>query len=218
MFGNAMPDDDSVREKASLLRQGVINRVPIVYSEAEGPARTSRQKVEEYQVKECAGNSAAMRKICARHIDKFNGGNGMKTFMASPATIERKWYVVDATDMTLGRLASEVAKVLRGKNKAIFTPHIDTGDYVIVVNAEKIKVTGKKLDQKIYYHHSDYVGGMKETTLKEMLAKKPEKVIELAVKGMLPKGPLGRQMYKKLHVYAGPEHQHAAQKPEVLTF
>ena len=142
----------------------------------------------------------------------------MKTFMASPATIERKWYVVDAENMTLGRLASEVAKVLRGKNKAIFTPHIDTGDYVIVVNAEKVKVTGRKLDQKIYYHHSDYVGGMKETTLKEMMKKKPEKVIELAVKGMLPKGPLGRQMYTKLHVYAGPEHQHAAQKPEVLTF
>ena len=142
----------------------------------------------------------------------------MKTFMASPATIDRKWYVVDATDMTLGRLASEVAKVLRGKNKAIFTPHMDCGDYVIVINAEKIKVTGKKLDQKIYYHHSDYVGGMKETTLKEKLAKKPEQVIELAVKGMLPKGPLGRQMYKKLHVYAGAEHAHAAQKPEVLTF
>jgi len=142
----------------------------------------------------------------------------MKTFMASPATIDRKWYVVDATDMTLGRLASEVAKVLRGKNKAIFTPHIDTGDYVIVVNAEKIKVTGKKMDQKIYYHHSDYVGGMKETTLKEMMAKKPEKVIELAVKGMLPKGPLGRQMYSKLHVYAGPEHNQQAQKPEVLIF
>jgi large subunit ribosomal protein L13 len=142
----------------------------------------------------------------------------MKTFMASPATIDRKWYVVDATDMTLGRLASEVAKVLRGKNKPIFTPHIDTGDNVIVINAEKIKVTGKKMDQKIYYHHSDYVGGMKETTLKEKLAKKPEQVIELAVKGMLPKGPLGRQMFKKLHVYAGPEHKHAAQKPEVLTF
>ena len=142
----------------------------------------------------------------------------MKTFMASPATIDRKWYVVDATDKTLGRLASEVAKVLRGKNKAIFTPHIDTGDFVIVINAEKIKVTGKKLDQKIYYHHSDYVGGMKETTLKEKLAKKPEEVIELAVKGMLPKGPLGREMYKKLHVYAGAEHPHAAQKPEVLTF
>ena len=142
----------------------------------------------------------------------------MKTFMASPATIDRKWYVVDATDMTLGRLASEVAKVLRGKNKAIFTPHIDTGDYVIVINAAKIKVTGKKLDQKIYYHHSDYVGGMKETTLKEMLAKKPEKVIELAVKGMLPKGPLGRQMFTKLHVYAGADHNQAAQKPEVLTF
>lgn len=142
----------------------------------------------------------------------------MKTFMASPATIERKWYVVDATDMTLGRLASEVAKVLRGKNKAIFTPHIDTGDYVIVINAEKIKVTGKKLDQKIYYRHSEYVGGMKETTLREMLAKKPEKVVELAVKGMLPKGPLGNEMYTKLYVYAGPEHKHAAQKPKVLTF
>ena len=142
----------------------------------------------------------------------------MKTFMASPSTIERKWYVVDATGYTLGRLASEIAKVLRGKNKAIFTPHIDTGDYVIVVNADKIKVTGKKLQQKIYYNHSDYVGGMKETTLKEMMEKKPERVIELAVKGMLPKGPLGRQMYKKLHVYAGPEHDHAAQKPEVLTF
>ena len=142
----------------------------------------------------------------------------MKTFMASTANVDRKWYVVDATDQTLGRLASEVAKVLRGKNKPIFTPHIDTGDYVIVINAEKIKVSGKKLDQKVYYHHSDYVGGMKETTLKEMLNKKPEKVIELAVKGMLPKGPLGRQMYTKLHVYAGPEHEQAAQKPEVLTF
>ena len=142
----------------------------------------------------------------------------MKSFMASPATIERKWYVVDATDMTLGRLSSEVAKVLRGKNKPIFTPHIDTGDYVIVVNAEKIKVTGKKLDQKIYYHHSDYVGGMKEATLREKLAKKPEEVIELAVKGMLPKGPLGREMYKNLFVYAGPDHKQQAQKPEVLTF
>ena len=142
----------------------------------------------------------------------------MNSFMANPAKVERKWYVVDATGLTLGRLASEVAKVLRGKNKPIFTPHIDTGDYVIVINAEKVKVTGKKLDQKIYYHHSDYVGGMKETTLKEMLAKKPEKVIELAVKGMLPKGPLGREMYTKLHVYAGAEHPHAAQKPEELTF
>ena len=142
----------------------------------------------------------------------------MKTFMASPATIDRKWYVVDATDMTLGRLCSEVAKVLRGKNKAIFTPHIDTGDYVIVINAEKIKVTGKKMDQKVYRRHSDYVGGMKEATLREKLDKKPEEVIELAVKGMLPKGPLGRQMYIKLYVYAGPDHKHAAQKPEVLTF
>lgn len=142
----------------------------------------------------------------------------MKTFMASPATIDRKWYVVDSTDMTLGRLASEVAKVLRGKNKPIFTPHIDCGDNVIVINAEKIKVTGKKMDQKVYYHHSDYVGGLKEATLREKLEKKPEQVIELAVKGMLPKGPLGRQMFTKLHVYAGPEHKHEAQKPEVLTF
>ena len=138
--------------------------------------------------------------------------------MASPATIERKWYVVHATGYTLGRLASEVAKILRGKNKPIFTPFIDTGDYVIITNADKIKVTGKKLEQKVYYRHSDYVGGMKETTLKEMLNKKPERVIELAVKGMLPKGPLGREMYKKLFVYAGPDHKHAAQKPEVLTF
>ena len=142
----------------------------------------------------------------------------MKSFMASPSTIERKWYVVDATGHTLGRLASEIASILRGKNKPTFTPHIDTGDYVIVVNAAKVKVTGKKLDQKVYYHHSDYVGGMKEATLREMLDKKPEKGVELAVKGMLPKGPLGRQMYTKLHVYAGPEHEQAAQKPEVLTF
>ena len=140
----------------------------------------------------------------------------MKSFMASPSTIERKWYVVDATGHTLGRLASEIASILRGKNKPTFTPHIDTGDYVIVVNADKIQVTGKKLDQKVYYNHSDYVGGMKETTLREKMAKKPEDVIYLAVKGMLPKGPLGRQMAKKLHVYAGAEHEQIAQKPEVL--
>ncbi len=142
----------------------------------------------------------------------------MKTFMASPATIDRKWYVVDATDKTLGRLASEVAKVLRGKNKAIFTPSIDTGDYVIIINAEKIKVTGKKLDQKLYRHHTGWVGGLRETTLREMIATKPVTVVETAVKGMLPKGPLGSQMYKKLFVYAGAEHPHAAQKPEELTF
>ena len=142
----------------------------------------------------------------------------MQTYMANPDKIERKWYVVDADGCTLGRLASGVASVLRGKNKPQFTPHVDTGDYVIIVNADKIKVTGKKLEQKIYYNHSDYVGGMRETTLKEMLAKKPERVIELAVKGMLPKGPLGRSMIKKLFVYAGSEHPHAAQKPEELTF
>ena len=142
----------------------------------------------------------------------------MKTYMANPDKIERKWYVVDAEGATLGRLASEIAKVLRGKNKPEYTPHIDTGDYVIVVNADKVKVTGKKLDQKIYYHHSDYIGGMKETTLREMMNKHPERVIEYAVKGMLPKGPLGRQMYTKLFVYAGPDHKHAAQKPETLEF
>ncbi len=140
----------------------------------------------------------------------------MKSYMASPSTIERQWYVVDATGHTLGRLTSEIAKVLRGKNKPTYTPHMDTGDYVVVVNADKIKVTGKKLDQKIYYNHSEYVGGMKETTLREKMAKKPEDVIYLAVKGMLPKGPLGRQMIKKLHVYAGPEHQQAAQQPKEL--
>ena len=141
----------------------------------------------------------------------------MKSFMANPDTVERKWYVVDADGATLGRLASEVAAVLRGKNKPIFTPHVDCGDYVIVINADKIAVSGKKMEQKVYYSHSLYVGGMKETTLREMMAKKPEKGIEKAVKGMLPKGPLGEQMYKKLHVYAGENHNHQAQKPEVLT-
>jgi len=140
----------------------------------------------------------------------------MKSFMASPASIEKKWYVIDASGQTLGRLASEIAKILRGKNKPIYTPFIDTGDYVIVVNADKVKVTGKKLLQKKYFSHSGYVGGVRETTLAEMLAKKPTEVITLAVKGMLPKGPLGRAMIKKLHVYAGPEHPHAAQKPEAL--
>ena len=142
----------------------------------------------------------------------------MKTFMPKAADITRQWYVVDAEGQVFGRVASQVANILRGKNKPIYTPNVDTGDYVIIINADKIVMTGKKLDQKIYYHHSDYVGGMKETTLREMLAKKPEKVVELAVKGMLPKGPLGREMYTKLFVYAGPEHKHQAQKPEALTF
>ncbi|HHT96697.1 MAG TPA: 50S ribosomal protein L13 [Clostridiales bacterium] len=140
----------------------------------------------------------------------------MKSFMASPSTIERKWYVVDATGHTLGRLSSEIASILRGKNKPTFTPHADVGDNVIIINAEKIKVTGKKLEQKIYYNHSGFVGGLKETKLSEMLEKKPTNVITLAVKGMLPKGPLGRQMLKKLFVYAGSEHKHEAQKPELL--
>lgn len=142
----------------------------------------------------------------------------MSTYMANPGNVERKWYVVDASGQTLGRLSSEVAKILRGKNKPEFTPNVDTGDYVIIINAEKVAVTGKKLDQKKYYHHSEYVGGMKEQTLRERLARKPESVIEHAVVGMLPKNPLGRKMAKKLFVYAGSEHPHAAQKPQELKF
>lgn len=138
------------------------------------------------------------------------------TFIAKTAEIDRKWYVVDATDHTLGRLASEVASVLKGKNKPIYTPHLDTGDYVIIINADKIKVTGKKLDQKLYRKHSEYTGGFKEVTLRQMLDKKPEDVLFLAVKGMLPKNTLGKDMLKKLFVYTGSEHKHEAQKPEVL--
>lgn len=139
------------------------------------------------------------------------------TYMPSTMSIDRKWYVVDAEGQTLGRLAAKVANVLRGKTKPIYTPFLDTGDYVIVINADKVKVTGKKMEQKKYYRHSDYVGGMKEATLKEMLERHPERVVELAVKGMLPKGKIGRTMYKKLFVYAGNEHKHEAQKPEVLS-
>ena len=142
----------------------------------------------------------------------------MKSYVAKPGSVESKWYIVDADGQTLGRMASQVAAILRGKNKPTFTPTVDCGDHVIIINAEKAILTGKKLDLKVYYSHSDYVGGMKEATLREKLDKKPEQVIELAVKGMLPKGPLGRQMFTKLHVYAGPDHKHAAQKPEVLTF
>ena len=137
----------------------------------------------------------------------------MKTFMPKAADITRQWYVVDAEGQVFGRVASQVANILRGKNKPEYTPHVDTGDYVIVVNAEKIHVTGKKLDQKIYYHHTGYVGGLKETKYRKLLAEKPEFAIRRAVVGMLPKGPLGRQMAKKLKVYAGPNHDHAAQKP-----
>ena len=140
------------------------------------------------------------------------------TFMANPNTIERKWYVVDAEGKTLGRLAAEVAKVLRGKNKPTFTPHVDTGDHVIVINAEKVRFTGKKLEQKTYFRHSGYPGGSTFVTLGNMLAKHPERIVEMAVRGMLPKNKLGAQIYRKLNVYAGPEHPHAAQKPEVLEF
>ncbi|MBP5330800.1 MAG: 50S ribosomal protein L13 [Lachnospiraceae bacterium] len=139
-----------------------------------------------------------------------------KSFMPSGLNIERKWYVVDAEGQTLGRLSAMVAAILRGKNKPTYTPFLDMGDNVIIINAAKVKVTGKKMDQKIYYNHSDYPGGLRETTLKEMMAKRPEEVIRLAVKGMLPKAALGRQMISKLHVYAGPEHEQQAQKPEVL--
>ena len=142
----------------------------------------------------------------------------MNTYMPSAASIERKWYVVDATDKTLGRLSSEVANVLRGKNKPIYTPFLDCGDYVIVINADKVKVTGKKLDQKIYFRHSEYIGGSRYTSLREAMEKKPVKVVEHAIRGMLPKGKLGDRMYTKLHVYEGAEHGHAAQKPEELNF
>ena len=141
----------------------------------------------------------------------------MKTYMATPATIERKWYVVDAADKTLGRLAAEVAKVLRGKNKPTFTPHMDTGDHVIIINAAQVKLTGKKLVQKIYFRHSGYLGGDKYTKAGDMLKNDPVRMVELAVRGMVPHNRLGNQIIKKLHVYAGFEHPHAAQKPEVLT-
>ena len=140
----------------------------------------------------------------------------MKTFTAKPETVKRDWYVVDATGKTLGRLASELALRLRGKHKAEYTPHVDTGDYLIVLNADKVAVTGNKRTDKVYYRHTGYVGGIKEATFEEMIARHPERVIEIAVKGMLPKGPLGRAMYRKLKVYAGNEHNHAAQQPQVL--
>lgn len=140
----------------------------------------------------------------------------MKTFMANAQTVERKWYVVDADGMTLGRLASQVAAILRGKNKPTYTPNCDTGDHVIVINAAKVVLTGKKLDQKVYYHHSGYVGGLKETKYSKLMAEKPEFAVKHAILGMMPKGPLGRQMARKLRVYAGAEHEHEAQKPEVL--
>lgn len=140
----------------------------------------------------------------------------MKSYVAKPLEIERKWYVIDATDKTLGRLATEIASRLRGKHKPIYTPHVDCGDYIIVVNAEKVKLTGNKASQKVYRHHTGYMGGLRERSYKEMLEKHPERIVEKAVKGMLPKNSLGRQMYTKLKVYAGPEHGHQAQKPEVL--
>ncbi|QIQ21874.1 50S ribosomal protein L13 [Zophobihabitans entericus] len=140
----------------------------------------------------------------------------MKTFSAKPETVKRDWYVVDATGKTLGRLATELARRLRGKHKAEYTPHVDTGDYLIVINADKVAVTGRKRTDKIYYSYTGYIGGLKEATFNEMIERHPERVIEIAVKGMLPKGPLGRAMYRKLKVYAGSEHNHAAQQPQVL--
>ncbi len=140
----------------------------------------------------------------------------MSTYYAKPSDVQREWLLVDATDKTLGRLAAEVAKILRGKNKPIYTPHTDTGDFVIIVNAEKIRVTGAKATDKVYYRHTGWVGGLKQETYTEAMAKHPERVIEHAVKGMLPKNTLGRQMFKKLKVYAGPEHPHAAQNPRTI--
>ncbi|OZI14030.1 50S ribosomal protein L13 [Sodalis-like symbiont of Philaenus spumarius] len=140
----------------------------------------------------------------------------MKTFTAKPETFKRDWYVVDAEGKTLGRLATELARRLRGKHKAEYTPHVDTGDYLIVLNADKVAVTGNKRNNKIYYHHTGHVGGIKQATFEEIIARRPERVIEIAVKGMLPKGPLGRAMFRKLKVYAGTEHTHSAQQPQVL--
>ena len=142
----------------------------------------------------------------------------MATYVATKDSIERKWLVIDAEGMVLGRLATEVARLLRGKHKPTYTPFLDTGDNVIVINASKVVLTGKKLDDKLYRHHSGFPGGMKEIDYRTLMAKNPEKAVELAVKGMLPKNSLGRQMFRKLHVYAGPEHEQAAQKPEVHTF
>ncbi len=141
----------------------------------------------------------------------------MKTGFVKKETVERKWYVIDAKDQVLGRLAAEIARRLRGKHKPTYTPHIDTGDYVIIVNAEKIRLTGKKLEQKIYYKHTGYPGGLKSITANKLLQRKPERILEHAVKGMLPKNRLGRRMYKKMKVYVGPDHPHQAQQPEVLT-
>ena len=140
----------------------------------------------------------------------------MKTFSAKPAEVKRDWYVIDAAGKTLGRLATEVARRLRGKHKPEYTPHVDTGDYVVIVNAEKVRVTGNKTKDKMYYHHTGYPGGIKEASFEKMIEKAPERVIEIAVKGMLPKNPLGRAMYRKLKVYAGPDHVHAAQQPQIL--
>jgi large subunit ribosomal protein L13 len=140
----------------------------------------------------------------------------MKTFSAKPAEVKRDWYLIDATDKTLGRLATEIARRLRGKHKPEYTPHVDTGDYIVVVNAEKIRVTGRKLTDKVYYSHSGYIGNMKSITLEKLLAKAPERVLQTAVKGMMPKNPLGRAMFGKLKVYAGSEHRHAAQQPKPL--
>ncbi len=140
----------------------------------------------------------------------------MKTFSANPATVRRDWYVVDAEGQTLGRLATEVARRLRGKHKPEFTPHVDTGDYIVVINAEKVRVTGRKTTDKMYHHHTGYIGNMKSISFEKLIAKAPERVIQIAVKGMLPKNPLGRAMFKKLKVYAGSEHQHAAQQPKPL--
>lgn len=140
----------------------------------------------------------------------------MKTFSAKPATVKRDWYVVDASGKTLGRIATEIARRLRGKHKAEYTPHVDTGDYIVVVNAEKVRVTGNKAQDKVYYHHTGYVGNMKSISFEKLVLKAPERIIEIAVKGMLPKNPLGRAMFRKLKVYAGPEHKHTAQQPQVL--
>lgn len=173
----------------------------------------------ETDTERCYPSRRDRKRLCFFSANRVGGKEekmAEKSFIAKPAEIERKWYVVDADGKNLGRMASQIAAVLRGKNKPIYTPHVDCGDYVIVINAEKVAVTGKKRKEKIYKRHSGYPGGLKETTFEEMMKKHPTEAVRHAVKGMMPKGRLGRQMYKKLKVYAGPEHEHAAQKPEVL--
>ena len=201
-----------------------VKYLRIAYEQDGNPSGASTAKVISYAeafscgkrpVRLCMKTSRQGRKKSFRDSSRQKG-KSMKSFIAKPAEVERKWYVIDAEGKNLGRMSSQIAAILRGKNKPTYTPHVDCGDYVIVINAEKVEVTGKKRKEKIYKRHTGYPGGLREMTFEQMLEKHPTEVVRHAVKGMMPNGKLGRQMYKKLKVYAGPEHEHAAQKPEVL--